>query len=443
MTARLSHSSGRASPYSNIEFLFSLRPTTMKLGLENITDLLRSTGDPQMAVPSVLVAGTNGKGSVTTCVSSILRQAGLKTGSFYSPHLFRINERIRIDGEEIPSAVLDSILGELREYFDDSPFTFFEGVTAAAAIHFMRENVDVSVFEVGLGGRLDATRLVNAVITVITGISKDHMQHLGQSRKKILREKLGIARKGVPLITNLDSRNLSEQARDWCAGEDIPWVDARSWRRRRLHSTGISSTDFFLETRARDYGVVSTGMTGRVQMENATTAIRCAEIMAGRFPSIDREAILEGVKKAFLPGRFQVLPGRPRIVLDVSHNEESLIAALSTLNRFAPASRCVILIGLMARKELGRFPSVAVGSSRRIVAVTLESEGGAVGGALAEEFRKAAGMFSGNHGDSPAEVLEAGGMKEALDTIMNDMDEDDILLVTGSHHTVEEAARFL
>jgi dihydrofolate synthase/folylpolyglutamate synthase len=415
----------------------------MKLGLENITALLARMGDPQLAVPSVLVAGTNGKGSVTTCVSSIFRQAGLKTGSFYSPHLFRINERIQIDGEEIPSADLDSILGELREHYDTTPFTFFEGVTAVAAVYFMREKVDVSVFEVGLGGRLDATRLVNAVVTVITGISKDHRQHLGLSRKKILREKLGIARSEVPLITNLDSPNLSAQACDWCAGEEIPWVDARAWRRRRLSATGLYSTEFFLETKVRDYGLVSIGMTGRVQMENATTAIRCAEIIAGRFPSVGREAILEGVKKTFLSGRFQVLPGNPRIVLDVSHNEESLLAALSTLNRIAPASRCVILIGLMARKELGRFPAIAVGSSRKIVAVTLESEGGAVSEDLAEEFRKASEAFSRDNIESPAEVIKAGGIRDGLDIARSGLGEEDILLITGSHHTVEEAARFL
>ncbi|HER42857.1 MAG TPA: bifunctional folylpolyglutamate synthase/dihydrofolate synthase, partial [Candidatus Eisenbacteria bacterium] len=219
MTARTSRSSGRAGTFPNIDFLDSLRPTRMKLGLENVSKLLRALGDPQNSYPSILVAGTNGKGSVCAYITSILMAAGLRVGTFFSPHLFRVNERIRLDMEEIPSARLDELLGTLRAERKRIPFTYFEAATAAAALHFEREAVDAAVFEVGLGGRLDATRLVDAVVTVITGISIDHHEHLGGTVSEILGEKLGIVRRGVPLVANLEKRALDAKAERYCRDE--------------------------------------------------------------------------------------------------------------------------------------------------------------------------------------------------------------------------------
>jgi dihydrofolate synthase/folylpolyglutamate synthase len=398
----------------------------MKLGLENITALLEEVGGPERKFPSILVAGTNGKGSVTTFISSILRSAGLKTGAFYSPHLFRINERIRLNGEEIPGPVLDGLLGELREHHGRIPFTFFEGMTAAAALHFMRSGVDMAVFEVGLGGRLDATRLVDAALTVITGISVDHREHLGRTRAKILGEKLGITREGVPLVASLDSEPLLGRARRYCGERGVPMTDAREGVRRRLVSIEPDSMTFNLSTPVRDYGRLRTSMIGRAQMKNASTAVRCAELLEGRFAGIGEGSIREGLKKAFMQGRFQVMPGNPRVVLDVSHNEESLLAAMDTLARISPPEKNVLIFGIMARKETGRFPAAAARSARKVILVPLKDEGSATAGHLSEIF--AAG------------TVEAPGMAEAIDLAAGSLGPGDTLLVLGSHVAVEEAA---
>lgn len=401
----------------------------MRLGLENITALLRAHGDPQLGVPAVLVAGTNGKGSVTTFVSSILRASGLKTGVFYSPHLFRINERIRVDGDEIPSPDLDRIIGTLREGCDETPFTFFEGITAAAAIWFRQQKVDAAVYEVGLGGRLDATRLVDARVTVITGISIDHSEHLGGTREKILVEKLGITRPGAPLVANLPAKALEKRAASHCRRMGIPFHSVPAEVRSSKGSISSAGMDFSLSTPLRDYGEVRAGMIGLHQVRNAATAVRAAEVfLPGRRPG--RAVCRKGLAEASFAGRFQILNGEPRVILDVSHNEEALCASLDTLLSLSPPERNVIVFGVMARKQLGRFPGKAIRSAREIILVPLREKGAAGRDELAARFPA---------GASGAMVRPAGGMAGAIKLAGRHAGPGDTILILGSHLAVEEA----
>ncbi len=407
----------------------------MRLGLENITALLRSHGDPQAGVPAILVAGTNGKGSVTTFVSSILRAAGLRTGTFYSPHLFRINERIRIDGEEIPSPELDRIIGKLKKGYSETPFTFFEGVTAAAAIWFRERNVDAAVYEVGLGGRLDATRLVDARATVITGIAIDHSEHLGRTRARILDEKLGITRPGAPLVANLSTKALEERAGRHCVKTGIPFYPVSRDVDVSAGSMAVSQMTFSLATPLRDYGTVRTRMIGRHQVSNAATAVRAAEIfLPGRRPG--RAAVRKGLAGAAFAGRFQVLSGEPRVILDVSHNEEALCASLDTLLELSPPERNIIVFGVMARKRLGRFPAKAMRSAREIILVPLKEKGAAGRDELAASF---SGEAAAAAGSIPATVRPTRGMAGAMKLVGRLTGPGDTMLILGSHLAVAEA----
>ncbi|MFO7915102.1 MAG: Mur ligase family protein [Candidatus Krumholzibacteriales bacterium] len=439
IVANHSRSSGRGRPFSNIEFLYSLRPTNMKLGLENITAVLDYLGNPQKRFPSVLVAGTNGKGSVSAYLTSILRVAGLKTGTFYSPHLFRINERIQVNGREIPSWVLDAYLGELRGIHSDCPFTFFEGVTAAAILHFVESEVDAAVFEVGLGGRLDATRLVSSILSVITGISIDHTRHLGSTREEILHEKLGVVKKGIPAVVNLESRPLISIAREFCGRAGSPIYNADAEAETELKSMRAEKMLFSLKTESYDYGDLESRIIGEHQLRNITTAVRSAEVLSGIMGVDLRRYISDGVGKAFLPGRFQVLSGRPRIIMDVSHNEQSLLGSISTLRAVSEPEHNIIVFGCMERKDLGSFPAKAEGSSRILLLAPLKGSGAAAGEDLAARF-DLKGKAAGAAGTAP---LLCAGMREALELALDSAERDDTLLVLGSHHAVEEALSFL
>jgi dihydrofolate synthase/folylpolyglutamate synthase len=391
-----------------------------------------------MGFPAVLVGGTNGKGSVTTYLSTILRCAGLRVGTFYSPHLFRINERIRINNREIPSNTLDQIVRRLRKRYETTPFTFFEGVTASAALYFLREKVDIAIFEVGLGGRLDATRPVNAIATVITGISIDHSGHLGKTKKAILGEKLGIVRKGIPLIANLDTNSLIAQASAYCKQKGTTLINVSEDTSSRVKRITAESMIFSLKTSKSDYGDVETQMIGKVQRMNAATAVKTIEVLEDVMGKSYARYVKVGLNKAFFPGRFQVLQGVPRIILDTSHNEQALIYSLNTLLTVSPPQRNILLFGCLARKELGGFPLEALKSARKIVLVPLKQKGAESKKALMKYFTEAAKEIK-----EKVLVIPASGMSDALEKAKRGLKRDDTLLIFGSHHTVNEAVSYL
>jgi dihydrofolate synthase/folylpolyglutamate synthase len=423
--------------FTHLGFLASLGPGRMNLDLTSVSELLGNLGDPHRAYPSILVAGTNGKGSVTTYVSSMLRAAGLRVGTFYSPHIVRVHERIRLDGGEIRSEALDGLIGEVRRAARGRPFTYFECLTAVAALYFLRERVDVAVFEVGLGGRLDATNLVRAVVTVVTGVSFDHREHLGRTKQRILDEKLGIARAGVPLVANLDSASLVARARRRCAERGTPLHIVSEEVRSACVSIEPHAMTMRIETPVRDYGLIETRMIGRPQVKNAATAVRAVELFGRTLPrGPGARAVRRGLRSAFLPGRFQVVREAPRVIVDVSHNEESLCAAIETLGSLSPPPRTILVLAALAHKELGRFPRRALRSAREVIVARMRHPGSASGERLAAIFRAAArGMSSRG-----AAVRVARSVAGAVRATERAARPEDTIVIMGSHHTVEEAA---
>jgi len=426
----------------------------MKLGLEYISRLLEELGDPHERFPSVLVAGTNGKGSVTSFLSSILRSAGLRVGSFYSPHLIRINERIRVDGLEIPTADLDRLIGTIRRFHQVAPFTFFEGLVAVSALYFLERKVDIAVFEVGLGGRLDATRLVNAVLTVITGISLDHVEHLGKTREAILNEKLQIVRGSVPLVANLPTAGLTGRAKRFCDGRGVPFFDVRKETRPSLRSHDVDRMVFDLETPRRSYRDLATTMIGSHQLRNIATSVRSVEVLMDNvfrkaddaFGKLGRklkrvdvvETVRSGIGSARLAGRFHVLKGSPRFILDVSHNEDGLLASLETLRKISKPSRSIIVFGILDNKDPGRFPARALKSAREILLVPLKTSRSAKTEKIHGLFKNASKGLKGAAG-----VSTFKGCAEAMRYIGRNTSEGDTILILGSHHMVEDAVRYL
>jgi dihydrofolate synthase/folylpolyglutamate synthase len=429
------------APFRNVARLAAMKPSRMNLSLTNISALLERMGDPQRKYPAVLVAGTNGKGSVTTYVSSVLRAAGLRVGTYYSPHIFRVHERIRLDGEEIASRELDGLIEEIRARARGIPLTYFECLTAAAAQYFLERRVDAAVFEVGLGGRLDATNLVNAVVTAITGISHDHREHLGRTKRKILAEKLGVARPGAPLVANLAPRPLVEQAAAHCAAVGAPFHSVGDEVAISLVELDASRMIARARTPRRDYGELETRMIGGAQLSNVATALRAIEMLeeTGVFPNAGAETIRRGIASAFLVGRFQSVSESPRIVLDVAHNEESLLAALDTVRRISPRDRTTIVFAALAHKELGIFPARAVTAARAVIVTPLGDARSATGDRLGRVF----GAARKKAGGKAAAVSVARGIAQAVREARRRAEPSDTIVIMGSHITVEEAAPFL
>lgn len=321
-----------------------LHPTAIDLGLER---LARVRGRMGLALPFPLitVGGTNGKGSTCAMLEAVLSRAGYRVGCYTSPHLLRYNERVRISGVPVSDAQLCEAFERVEAARADVSLTYFEFGTLAAAWLFQRAGLDAAVLEVGLGGRLDAVNLFDADCAVITSIGLDHMEFLGDTREKIGYEKAGIFRPGRPaVIAEPDMpATISEHAarvgaqlhlfeRDFgCARQDGQWR-YWSWRTRRS-------------------GLPSPALRGEYQLRNASAAFAALDCLDDRLP-VDMGAVRRALVEVELPGRFQVLPGRPVVVLDVAHNPQAAQCLSDTLARMGAFKRTWGVFSMLKDKDI-------------------------------------------------------------------------------------------
>jgi len=342
-----------------VEWLYSLQHFGIKLGLHNIRALLRVLGHPERAFPSVLIAGTNGKGSVAAMLHAMLTASGSNPGLFSSPHLIRPTERIRIGRDDITDADFNRLLARMKETIAsalargelESHPSFFEVITATALEAFNERSVDVALLEVGLGGRLDATNAVDAALSVIVSIDLDHVKSLGPTVERIAEEKAGIIKPNVPLISGaVRQRAISVLQR--VAGErGAEWIDARL----EVGLAGDHGERFTFRTRTADYPDVRLGLPGRHQIDNARVALAAFERIAPRLGvTIDPSVVCEALGSVRWPARLQWVRGHaelPDLLIDGAHNPagvETLVGYLESLDRPPP----VALFGAMHGKLL-------------------------------------------------------------------------------------------
>jgi dihydrofolate synthase / folylpolyglutamate synthase len=341
---------------SPIDWLFAQQERGIHPGLERMRALLAVLEHPEKNLQVVQIAGTNGKGSTTRLVSSILQEASRlepkwgPVGEFTSPHLFRFNERIRVDGLEISDVVIENLVEKLRIVHAKVPATFFELITALALLNFRERGVRWAVLEVGLGGRLDSTTAVQANASVITGISWDHMGILGDTLEKIAFEKAGIIRPGVPVVTGANgvalevirARAIELTAPLWVLDEEI------LIREQIVNRDGI---EFEIET---PLGKISahSSLRGEHQVRNAALAMAITQRLG-----VPVLAIQSGLENATWPGRLELIAGEPNILLDAAHNPEGAQTLVDFVKMLEPQAVTLIVAG-MKDKDLGSVAQV-------------------------------------------------------------------------------------
>ena len=300
-----------------------------KFDLENITVLAERLGNPQRSYPSAHIAGTNGKGSTAAFLESILRHAGLRTGLNTSPHLEKINERIRINGNQISDEAFAEALTRIQLLIEEllagvklrAHPTYFECVTAMAFEYFARERVDCAVFEVGLGGRLDATNILSPVITIITRIDFDHENFLGHSLKEIAAEKAGILKHGTPVVLAEQNPEAREVILARAKTLACPVIEtSKSFRvdRESIHNGSIRA-HVIEEPSGKTFGIVP-GLPGQFQFQNALNAVAAARLLQNRGFQVSDEAITQGIANTVWPGRLEKMQSHPDVYLDGAHN---------------------------------------------------------------------------------------------------------------------------
>lgn len=401
----------------------------MKLGLEAIDAVSERLGRPERRVESVLVAGTNGKGSTAATLAAIAEAAGLSTGLYTSPHLIDVAERIRIGPADIAAGELDEALGEVFAAADRAPqvpLTYFEAMTAAAFAVFARRALDLAVLEVGLGGRLDATNVAPASVSVVTSISLDHVEDLGPTVEAIAAEKAGVFRPGRPAL--VESRVPEALGVFRAAAERVGAELHELGAELRLDGVEptLESTRFRLVTPLRGYDL-ETPLLGSHQASNAAIAVRAAELLR---PAIEPEAIARGVASVRWPGRLERFRGRGRtILLDGCHNPDGAAA----LCRFVADTGLApdLVFGAMADKDVEAMAAALGGAVRRIRLVPAPSPRAAAPGELLR-------LFAPRRPDA----LAAPSLPAALEELLADPETESII-VAGSLYLVGEARALL
>jgi dihydrofolate synthase/folylpolyglutamate synthase len=346
----------------------------IKLGLERARDLLVRMGEPQRRFPSVLVAGTNGKGSTSALLAAMAEAAGIRTGLYTSPHLETVEERLRIDGQAIDSGRLGAILEDLvglAERETGSPPTYFEAVTLAAFRWFAGEHVDLAVLEVGLGGRLDATNLADPVLSLITAIGFDHREFLGDTLAAIAREKAGILRSGRPALAWIEDAEPAESVQRIAeeVGADLHFA-SREVRIEAIEPRGWEGQRIRLATPARGYDL-EMALLGDHQAKNLGLAVQAAETLARHgFERLDAAAITAGTAACRWPGRLEpiTLPGGRRVLLDAAHNPDGAEVLAHFLGRLGRQDGPVdLLFGVLADKDYGEMLPQLAAQARHVV----------------------------------------------------------------------------
>ena len=433
-----------------------------KFDLALVRVLLAALDHPERRFPSVLIAGTNGKGSTAATLASILQASGLNTGLYTSPHLMRINERIRINGQEITDddfaeihGKVDRLAGQLVDR-GELPWhpSFFEMMTAIAFERFARAKVDIAVLEVGMGGRLDATNVVEPRVSVITDIALDHQKFLGNTVGEIAREKVGIIRPGGIVVTLpqqpaandvIGNKILELGARGVSAVPYVPPVSPASSRYLTQNTRfGVRSGEYDnfrfvyrypLQVMGRQI-LVETPLVGRHQLRNVALAIATAEELNKQgFAGITAASIERGIRETHWPGRFQVIGAKqdwPEIVLDVAHNPAGAWALRSALSERYEDSPLIFIFGAMRDKAISEMTEILFPLADRVIATRAENPRSA----SPEEIQQAAERTA-------TRVDTASDVANALQQAKAPAQGDTVIVITGSIYLVGEAMRIL
>ena len=334
-----------------LDELFPDVPHGIQWGLERMEAFLHDTGDPHLEIPCVHVGGTNGKGSVASTVATVLNGAGHRAGLYTSPHLCSFRERYQIRGIQVDDDELRDLAKKLDPEIRHHSLTFFEAATALAFHLFQRRRVEVSVIEVGLGGRLDATNVVTPFLTAITNVDLDHCDYLGSTLDEIALEKGGIIKCGVPLITTERDERIRSVLSARCESVGAPFISVESDAGKMSVDLREDFTAFEISTEEGGRLQLRTPLLGQHQAVNAALAVALLERMPPPFRP-DRSSLVEGVSRVNWPGRVQVehLEGRTW-VFDMAHNTAGAVALASVLGRLELSRPLVVLTAVLGDKD--------------------------------------------------------------------------------------------
>ena len=415
----------------SLDYLYGLEKFGMIFNLTQVERILNAIGDPHKEIQTIHIGGTNGKGSTAAMMGSILQKEGYRVGLYTSPHLIRFTERIKVNGKEIEEEEVAALAGWMRKEIEASgilpPFTFFDFTTAMALHYFKQKLVDLAILEVGLGGRLDSTNVVDPLIAIITNIAKDHEEYLGKSILKIAQEKAGIIKKGRPLITAATQPLVLRLFSKVCQGKESPYFRVG----KEFRYVRAEDGDFDYEGLNRKLWGIHLNLKGFHQVINATTALGAMEVLEDLGYRVSTHAMIDGLKEVDWPGRLEMVSSSPRVILDGAHNPAGALVLKESLEKEFQYQNLILLIGIMKDKDIPSMLHLLAPLAHHIIFTKPHTDRAAAPSLL----KKALGQNG-----KKAEIAENLG--EAIERGLSLTQEEDLLCITGSLYTVGEARAY-
>jgi dihydrofolate synthase / folylpolyglutamate synthase len=411
-----------------LDYLYGLEKFGIVFGLDGVERILSLIDNPHESLRTIHVAGTNGKGSVASMVAEMARRAGYSVGLYTSPHLISFTERITVNGKPVSEKEVVELTQFIRERIEENDaglrFTFFDFTTALAFEYLGRQKVDLAVIEVGLGGRLDSTNVLLPLVSVITNVALDHQDYLGNSLEAIAREKAGIIKKGIPVVTGARDmalniiRDVADKKDLYALGEAFNYVK-KSDQWMSYSGIGTSIDD------------LSVALRGDHQLFNAALAVCVTELLNQRGFTIGENAVRNGLRTVRWPGRLEVIPGgtgRPSIVLDGAHNPDGAKSLAAFLQSHFQGGKRILVFGVMKDKNFPEMLSTLAPVIDRVVLARPAID-------RAADPVEVAAYVPG--------AIVTGSVEDAVKEAMKTAQAEDTVIVAGSFYTIGEAKKLL
>jgi dihydrofolate synthase/folylpolyglutamate synthase len=405
--------------------LYKNREFDIKVGLDRIKEALDYLGNPERAFKSVLISGTNGKGSTSAFLESLLRHHNLKTGLYTSPHLIRENERFQINRNEISDEELSNYVKLIEQIIDKFQLSYFEAITLTAFLYFKDNNVDIAVLEVGLGGRWDATNVVYPEVSVITNVSLDHTHILGDTIEKIAFEKLGITRKDRPLVIGRKQDEIIKQALD-LGIKDI-YYPPDNYQYRYYLKDELTTIDYKFPKFDVNIKNIQSRLLGKRQAENIATALTTFLLLMNRLNrSYKTELIKEAIFNTSWKGRMEILSQKPLTIIDGAHNFDAIQQSIREIKELFPEKKIYLIYSSMKDKNWKEYIEFLKKETKNISFVEIPIERGLKSSELMYNF---------------PDIRTFNSFNDAYSFISKEIDKDSLILILGSLYFIGDVLK--
>jgi len=422
-----------------MEYIHSFYKFGSRLGLTRIERLLKKIGNPEKSLKIIHVAGTNGKGSVVNILGKILEEEGYKVGVYTSPYLEYFEERIKINGEPISKADLSSLITRIKPLINevvsegfDSP-TEFEVITAAMFLYYKEKAVDYAVVEVGLGGRFDATNVITPIITIITSVSFDHMNILGNTLGEIAYEKAGIIKKNIPLVLYPQLKEAEAVILKKAAEMDAAVYNVSDEYKFLGIDKGNGKYYQSFNTKIEGKNEIFTlSLLGQHQIKNCMTAIEAAMVLNKTGHNVRLSSVKNGTKNTVHNGRFEILKDNPKVIIDGAHNIDGVSNLISSVKKYFKWRKLILIAGILKDKDYGDMVKQFSSISDKIICLSPKNDR-----ALSQQDLKNQVLKEGK------DAICFSDYKEAYEYGYGLLDKDDILLIAGSLYMIGELRKII